>query len=120
MAAEDIVYAALADLASGNVWPDVAPEDTGRPFITFSAAGGTSYSYLSGDTPSLFNTRMQVSVWADSRPDAVALMRTVFARLVNPSVQAVAIGAPVSTREQETKLFGSSLDFSITYKDITE
>jgi hypothetical protein len=42
-------------------------------------------------------------------------MEQAFQALANPVVKAVPIGGPVSTFESDTLLYGSSLDFSITY-----
>jgi hypothetical protein len=115
MQAEAIVYGALSALAGGNVYPDLAPAATPAPWITYQAVGGQTFVTLDADTPSTRNSRMQVTVWAKTRSQAASIMEQAFDALVNPAVKAVPIGAPVSTFEADTLLYGSRLDFSITY-----
>lgn len=115
MTAEAIVVAALSALASGQVFPDVAPANTTAPWITFQAAGGQAFNTVDGATPCVRNSRMQVSVWSRSRLEAAELMEQAFQALVNPTVKAVPIGAPVSVFEKDTLLYGSRLDFSLNY-----
>lgn len=115
MTAEAITYGALRPLAAGRVFPDVAPPKTPTPWIVYQAIGGQAFPTLDGSTPTTNNARMQVTVYSATRAEAVALMQDVVAALVNPTVKAVPIGAPVSSFEPDTQLRGSSLDFSITY-----
>lgn len=112
--AEEIVYGALASLADGNVFPDLAPPGTPAPWITYLAAGGVDHTTLD-DTESTLNARVQIDVWTHSRADTAALMAQVRTALKSPPVRAVPIGAPVSSFESDTLLYGSRLDFSITY-----
>lgn len=115
---ESIVYGALSPLAGGNVFPDVAPSgfsEGGNPWITYQALGGQAFATIDAATPVLRNARVQVSVWAYTRKQAAELMEQCFQALANPTVRAVPIGAPVSTFEADTLLYGSSLDFSINY-----
>jgi hypothetical protein len=115
MTVEAIVYAALSALASGQVFPDVAQAKTPAPWITYQAVGGEAYPTVDGATPGLRNARVQVTVWAKTRAQAADLMEQAFQALANPAVKAVPIGAPVSTFEADTLLYGSSLDFSLNY-----
>lgn len=114
--AEAIVYEAIKTLASGGVFPDLAPVNTARPFIVFQAVGGQSTNYLS-NTDNLQNARVQISVWADDRLTAVAVMQSVIEALTPAPIFATSIGAPVSTWEFDTKLYGSRLDFSIWWNN---
>jgi hypothetical protein len=115
MTVEAIVYGALASLAPVQVFPDVAPGSTPAPWITYQAVGGQSFATVDAATPVTRNARVQVSVWAKSRLQAAEIMEQAFQALANPVVKAVPIGGPVSTFESDTLLYGSSLDFSITY-----
>ena len=112
--AEEIVYGALAYLAGGNVFPDLAPPGTSAPWITYQAAGGTDHTTLD-DTAATLNARMQLTVWAHTRAEASDLMAQIRATLKSPPIRAVPIGAPVSSFESDTLLYGSRLDFSLTY-----
>jgi hypothetical protein len=117
MTAESIVYGALSTLAGGNVFPDIAPAATVAPWCTYQSVGGQSFSTIDSVTPVTRNSRMQVTVWAKTRSQAASIMEQAFQALVNPVVKAVPIGAPVSTFEPDTLLYGSSLDFSITFRN---
>ncbi|MBR8219798.1 DUF3168 domain-containing protein [Burkholderia vietnamiensis] len=119
LSAELIIVGALKSLvANGDgthrCFPDVAPEGTARPYITYMAAGGQSANYLD-DTVALQNSRMQLNVWADDRAGASRLMQAVIAVLTGPPINATSIGAPASVYEADTKLRGSRLDFSIWF-----
>lgn len=115
--AESIVSSALKPLVlnadgSFRCYPDVAPEGAVKPYIVYQAAGGQSTNYLD-DTDNLQNARMQVTVWATSRSAARQLMQSVIDVLTPEPILATSIGSPVSVYENDTKLFGSRLDFSI-------
>lgn len=117
--AEAIVFAALKTLAPNGdgtfrVYPDVAPAGALRPYITYQAVGGQSPNYLS-NTVALQNARMQINVWADTRSVARALMQSVIDALTPAPIMATTIGAPVSSYEADTKLYGSRSDFSIWF-----
>ncbi|MBJ9687516.1 DUF3168 domain-containing protein [Burkholderia vietnamiensis] len=119
LSAELIVVGALKSLvANGDgthrCFPDVAPQLTARPYITYIAAGGQSTNYLD-DTVALQNSRIQVSVWADDRASAGRLMQSVIGALTGEPINATSIGAPVGVYESDTKLRGSRLDFSIWF-----
>jgi len=116
MTAEAIAYAALKGLASGSVFPDVAPAKTAPPWITYQAVGGQDFTDLSGSPPETLNQRMQVTAWSKTRAQASALIQQARIALVSPGVLAVPIGAPDSVFEDATMLYGSRLDFSINYK----
>lgn len=115
MTAEAVVYGALQALASGSVFPDIAPAATPAPWVTYQSVGGVDYATVDSETPSLFNSRMQINVWSKTRAEAASIMKQVYAALVNPAVKGVPVGAPVSTFEADTLLYGSRLDFSINF-----
>lgn len=73
MTPEDHIDAVLQPLAPGRVFPDFAPAGAARPVIVYQAVGGEPANYLSGDQPDKQQVRMQVSVWADTRPEASEL-----------------------------------------------
>lgn len=112
---ESIVYKALASLASGQVYPDVAPAKTPAPWLTYQVVGGQDFTGLDNELPSIENARVQISVWAKTRKEASQIMRQVKQALVNPKIKGVPIGGPISNFESDTLLYGSSLDFSVTY-----
>ena len=73
MTPEEFIDQVLAPLAGGRCFPDVAPQDTPTPFLTYQAVGGEPINFLSGEAPAKSNTRMQVNVWAATRLEAAQL-----------------------------------------------
>lgn len=114
--AESIVDAALAALAGGRVYPDVAPADAAKPYLVYQSAGGVDETTFDG-ADTLQNSRMQVAVWATTRLEVASLIQQVRAALTAAPVLGTPIGAPVSVYEDDTKLFGSRLDFSLWFQE---
>lgn len=118
--AELIVYTALKDLVPSGAdepsrcAPDISPAGVERPNITYQALPGKSTFTLNGPS-GVRNARMQINVWAKSRPEAVVLMNEVIAALIADPARGVPIGDVASEFEADTKLYGSRLDFSIWF-----
>lgn len=110
--AESTVAAALGGTGI-KFFPDVAPTGTPGPYLTYQAVGGQDVNDMSGPAD-LENARMQINAWATTRAGATAAMRTARAAMV--AAGGLPIGAPVSTYEKDTKLYGSRLDFSLWFK----
>lgn len=115
MTTEATLTATLAPLvATGSVYPDLAPIGAVRPYITYQQVGGETVAFLERAMPSKKNGRYQVNVWADTRADAAAIILQAETALVtNTAFQASALGAPIATFEPDTKLYGAMQDFSI-------
>jgi hypothetical protein len=117
---DDSIFSALKPIVlnddgqTARVFPDVAPEGTPTPWITYQSAGGQDANDLDGPADRM-NTRMQIGVWASTRREATLTMNLVIAAICGDPLDGVPIGAPVSIYEQPTKLYGSRLDFSIWY-----
>ena len=110
----DITTALTPLVAAGSVYPDIGPVNAPRPYITYQQAGGESVSFMERALPSKENARIQVSVYADTRAAAKALIKQVEAALAAATAfQATALGASIGTYEQDTKLYGSLQDFSV-------
>ncbi|MDR5756500.1 DUF3168 domain-containing protein [Caballeronia sp. LZ035] len=114
MTAEDIVRDALAHLADGHVFEDVADQGVRLPWIVYQVAGGKIYVDLSGNAYDKCCRRVQVAVWHGTAKGRSSLMRQVVRALVNPEVGAIPIGAPNNVFERETRLYGSRLDVSVS------
>lgn len=109
-----IVRAALDPLVDERVFPDVAPANTPRPYMTYQSVGGANSTTLDGISTTR-NSRMQVNVWSADRETSTALMDQAMAALCGDAIKGVPIGEPVSVHEEDTKLYGSRLDISIWY-----
>ena len=113
MTTESTVYDTLKILVSNRVYPDVAPELTARPYITYQQVGGTSVNFVDVTVPSKKNSRFQINVWADTRAAAAALAIQIEDALrAVPTLQTTVLSAPVATYDPDTKLKGTRQDFS--------
>jgi len=114
MTVEEIVYATLAHLAEGRVFPDVAESSTGRPYITFQAVGGTPINFITGETPTKQSRRVQVNCWAERRVEASELGMLVEDSLRSATdLQVEVLTGLVSTHDEQTNLRGTMQDFSL-------
>ena len=75
-------HAALSPLVAGRVFPDVAPLDTPRPYITYQQVGGTAHAYIDKALPDHEHALVQLNVWADTRLQAAALRKLTEASLI--------------------------------------
>jgi len=89
---------------------DVLPQ---KPYVIWQGLGGQSQRYLDG-TSSLRHRLVQVSVWADSRLAADALIADIEAALcASKQFTARPQGEPLNTKEADLGLYGAQQDFSI-------
>lgn len=114
MTIEARVSALLEELAPGAVFPDVAPEKTPVPYITYQAVGGDPLNFLGGDVPGKTNTRMQVNVWAKTRLEASALGALVEGAMrAAVDLQPEVLTGRVATYDETTKYRGTMQDFNL-------
>jgi hypothetical protein len=116
MTVETDLVTVIGGLCSGRVFPDVAPIDTARPYVTYQQVGGLTIDPIDGDVPNLKNARMQVNVWADTRSAANVLMRQIEDALRPPPYNARPLSALIARYEEMTKMRGAQQDFSIWWE----
>lgn len=116
MSVEAIIFDSLRALVNDRVFPDVAPENTPRPYITYQQVGGESVNFVDATVPTKKNGRWQISLWCDTRLEAADLSRVIEDTLrVVPALQATVLGAPIARYDEETKLRGTMQDFSFWF-----
>lgn len=116
MTVESLLFSALGSLVANRVFPDVAPLNTAKPYLTYQQVGGTAVSFLESGIVGKRNGRFQINAWATTRLDAAALSRAVEDALVTSTpLRAYVLGAPVAIYEPETLLYGTRQDFSIWF-----
>lgn len=114
MTIEAEVFTTLQQLAGGRVFPDVAPEGTEVPYITFQAVGGEPLNFLSGDRPDKANSRVQVNVWAATRLEASEIGAQVEDLMREASrLQPEVLTGRAATYDETTKYRGTMQDFSL-------
>jgi hypothetical protein len=100
-----------------RTFPDVAPIDTQRPYVTWQGLGGKTLRFLDNTAADKRNTLMQISVWSTTRLEANALIRQIEDALcVSPVFVATPQGEPLATYEEDTQLYGAIQRFSV-YSD---
>lgn len=114
MTIEEQLYTALEGLAEGRVFPDIAPQDTPTPYITYQAVGGEPIDMLDGTIPDKSNVRMQINVWSKSRIEASELGALVELTIrQQTSMQPTVLTGRVATLDEETQYRGTMQDFSL-------
>ena len=103
-----------ASVALGTrVFPDFAPVNTTRPYVTYQAIGGRVLNPLSNDSPGRRNAEIQVNVWSNTRAEALSISRAIEdAMRAATQFEARPIGAAVSDYDAEIPVYGSRQDFS--------
>ena len=113
---EAIIFGALKDLVANRIYPDVAPDLTPRPYITYIKVGGQAVNFLDPTIPAKANSRFQVNVWADTRAAAAALAKQVEDTLrTTIALRTHVEGEPTAIYEDLTKLRGTIQDFSFWF-----
>lgn len=97
-----------------RAYPDIAPTNTIRPYVTYQQIGGKAVSYVDPSIPSLKNGEYQINIWADTRTQASAMALQIEAALITANAfQARPLSAPASDYDYDMLVYGSRQDFSI-------
>ncbi|PRC93086.1 DUF3168 domain-containing protein [Solimicrobium silvestre] len=113
MSVESHITNALNPLVDQRVYPDIAPEQTKPPYITYQQVGGASVNFLNGAIPTKRNSRFQINVWAKTRDEAAKLSKRADKALRQAQeLQTTVLGEAIAVIDQETKLRGTRQDFS--------
>jgi hypothetical protein len=116
MTVEAAIFDALRALVGDRVYPDVAPDNAARPYITYQQIGGQAINFVDGGAPSMRNSRFRINVWADRRADAAAINAQLEAALrAAPTLRTTVSSGPVSLADPDTRLRGASQDFSFWF-----
>jgi len=97
-----------------RVFPDVAPSGTAKPFVTWQGLGGESLGFLDNTSADKRHTLMQVSVYATTRLEALALIRDIETDMrASAAFTATPQGEAMSGYETDTGLYGCVQRFEI-------
>ncbi|WP_166675058.1 DUF3168 domain-containing protein [Herbaspirillum huttiense] len=100
----------LNELVAGRVYFDHAPDQVGVPYIVLLQVGGEPVEFLDGPSD-MDLIRLQIDIYSETRTSANELMSQARIRL--RTLQASAIGAPVSFYESAVGLYRRRCDFRI-------
>lgn len=114
MTVEASIYALLSPLVGGRVFPDVAPFNTQRPYVTYQQIGGEVINPLGGGVPDKQNGYFQVNVWASKRSEAAALALQIEAAFRTATVfVARPMAAPIAQRDEDVGICSTQQEFSV-------
>jgi hypothetical protein len=119
----DMVTTILTDSAvcaiiGENVFADVAPGNTPAPFIVYQQISDNSGTTFDGVRSVAFPL-VQFSCWATTKSgviDLVSKLRTAIEgrNLTGDSNASLSFSNHISTRDQQTKLFGEMVDYRVS------
>lgn len=116
MSLEALIFDALKGIVDNRVYPDVAPEKVGRPYIVYQEVGGVAVNYTEAAVPDKQNARVQISVWAETKLTASDIGKQAEDALrLFLSLQTRVLTARRSRYDTETKLRGCMQDFDFWY-----
>lgn len=114
MTVEADIYTLLKGLVGNRVYPDAAPFDTVRPFITYSQVGGEAINYVDDLVPNLKNGKFEVYVWSNTRAEVASLALQVEAAFITATAfQSRPATGPRAEHDPDLKLYGSQQDFEV-------
>lgn len=113
MSFEADLVSALGALCDGRCYPDLAPINAARPYITYQQVGGDVVAFLEGGPSTKRNGRVQVNVWHDTRLGANTLMRQVEDTLQSSPWYGEPIGALIARYDEQALCRGAQQDFSL-------
>ena len=111
---EPLVKARIRNLASGRVFPGVAPANTPAPYVTYLRVSGNRDWTLAGPSGALM-AAVQVNAWANTPKEAAEIMEQALALLSPAGADFACTGAddvPAIDDELTTKLHGAAMEFS--------
>lgn len=99
-----------------RVYPNTAPLDTPRPFVTWDHIGGDPLRYLEGTAAAQRMVLLQVNVWAATKAQAVSLGLAIEEALCTAPALSVSPNSALQGRFEdavEPPLYGSVQDFTV-------
>lgn len=113
MSLETDMVAALQQVVPRS-FPVTAPYDTPLPYLVWQRIGGKASDYLDDPLPESRNANVQLTVWAASLLEAIALMNGTLAVLVASPVLHVSLsGEQRDAYDEGDALLGVQQDISV-------
>ena len=94
-----------------RVYPDFAPPDTARPYVTWQQVGGPVINPMDSSVPGSRGHRVQVNVWADDRKGANELLNAIEDALRPAPLHGRPDGALIARVDELGLLRGAQQDF---------
>lgn len=111
MTFETDLFARLAAVTP-RVFPDFAPVDTKRPYVTYQQIGGQVVNLLANQAPGMRQSEVQINVWSDTRKQAMALARAIEAAMCTATAFTARASADViADFDADIPVYGARQDF---------
>jgi hypothetical protein len=105
---------ALLQAICPRTFPDFAPTDTARPYVTWQQIGGDAIDFFDNALPSKENALVQVNVWSDRRAEAKGLIKQIENALITSTAfDARPTAAAASDADSDMQRYCSRQDFSV-------
>lgn len=112
------LYAVLNAVAPDAVYPDFAPVDTPRPYVTWQKIGGPMLNPVGGEASGLRSLEVQCNVWADTRMQATAQIRAIEAGMrAATAFDARPMSEPVDDFDADIPVYGSLQSFICRFRE---
>lgn len=97
-----------------RTYPDFAPTNTTRPYVTYQLIGGPATRWIDGSAADKRRTLVQINVWADTRAASLLLARQIEdAMCASLSFTARPEEEVLCDAEPDFNRYGTIQDFSI-------
>jgi hypothetical protein len=98
-----------------RVFPDFAPVTTARPYCTYQGIGGDVLNMVANVAPGVRNAMLQITVWSNTRKEALEISRAIEDAMCTTSVFKAArpLAAAVADYDAEIPVYGSRQDFTV-------
>lgn len=97
-----------------RTFPDFAPTNTARPYVTYQQIGGDAVNMVDRWVPNKRNARMQINVWADTRASASTTMQAIEDALrMSTLFQAEPESAMTADFDADFPVYSAMQDFTI-------
>ncbi|RZI62330.1 MAG: DUF3168 domain-containing protein [Rubrivivax sp.] len=84
MTLEEQIFALLGPLVGGRVFPDMAPVETPKPYVTYQVIPGASTRWLDGTAADKVRSTVQINVWGARRLSVNATARAIRDAMCTP------------------------------------
>lgn len=110
MSMQEMLFNTLKDLVNNRVYPLLMPEKATFPCIIYQRVSTFDTQTIEG-TQSLDLARVQVTIFAKSYPQSVALCEEVKTAMSGKALQLMHI----EDYENDTQLFSQKLDYQLSF-----
>lgn len=114
----ELIIPLLNGSVAGGLHPDQAPENPTVPYAVYAEIASPPINSLGGQA-NLRNTRLQITVWAETKVESVSVAATLYALMKAQSIygspaafQVTPLNEGTSLVDPDTRLRGTILEFS--------